>query len=1078
LRTRLILALLSVAALPLIATAGGGILLARNSLVTQGQRSLISRANATANKIEGYIAQSANGLLATRQVIAVLQPGLADPDPTVVQNTVKAMEQVLASERAGQNLIKGGQVTGFVDGSGKVIAADPSGDEGLDQRKNPMIATAMGGDITIAPVSFDPGQSSDLRETFTITAPVFAAGSAPQAHPIGALYERFSMQEIAGWIQQDSDGAGGGGLLVEPDTGLILAESLPPTQYTFATLAPLPTTRLKALLDGQRYFPLKAGQAPPVATIPGLGLTQLAASAPTFSAGTFGGSDPTALTYARITLSQSPHGTPWVYLLGIPQSSLTAPADNLAVLAGIILLIAAVVSVIASLLTARWTSRWLTTGMRQLGSVATAFLKHSDEQRQTAEEQRRRLTGARAALHDLHRLASEITDAVEQGVVSLEDGTRRSPAAGGGTEGGGPAQSMQSWWTQWAQTLQERLSRQRGICERLGSDAHQSANAANHLRERGIAVYAQAEAIDAALRSGDVQRMTVARGVATGRAPREDNGARVSGGFGTGRLRLVLLGLLVICGLLPSIAFAVTTARSLRRNLTSQSTQALILQGQSDVSAVDALLAQQTQEVAGLANFYVTPSGTSSSNPTVPGSGITGDVANQALASLVLGESQTTGTSLLELASAPDGTIVAASSRGQVGRSLATSPVFKSATTQGIAMTSAVYYDQVVKQGYYYIAVPIRNTQIVGPGKQNVIAVAIGKFSLTNITAIVSGTAAQGAAQGATQTRGFVSLIERGDGLVIADSRHPEGIYAAAVPLTSSALAALWNATRYPAGQQVPVEAMPELAAEAHALTGGSNPQAFTGGGANSGSSQFGLVPIVTAPWAIAVARPVSDATAIADQLTQLDIILFIVVAAATAALALLLGQSIIVPVRRLRARFRQVARQLVVVTRRQDEAAQRQEAALPPIETTAELLALETDEVAATVFPARAPRAAVREVPTAQAPRMAGPNSMPPGYGGNRPAPMGVVDASGFQRQLVPLDSRGMPARADERAIEALRQARNIANDWSLRQQRIMADLAAAHNATDELSRACLEGQREAVELGNLVAELLASAR
>src|SRR5579863_4601303 len=132
LRARMILALLSVAALPMLATAGGGILLARNSLITQGQQSLLSRANATASKIEGYIAQSSNALLSTRQVVAAVAPALDNPDPTVRQATVASLEQILADERAAHIGIAGGQVTRFINTAGVVAAADPSGDEGLD----------------------------------------------------------------------------------------------------------------------------------------------------------------------------------------------------------------------------------------------------------------------------------------------------------------------------------------------------------------------------------------------------------------------------------------------------------------------------------------------------------------------------------------------------------------------------------------------------------------------------------------------------------------------------------------------------------------------------------------------------------------------------------------------------------------------------------------------------------------------------------------------------------------------------------------------------------------------------------
>jgi type II secretory pathway pseudopilin PulG len=273
--------------------------------------------------------------------------------------------------------------------------------------------------------------------------------------------------------------------------------------------------------------------------------------------------------------------------------------------------------------------------------------------------------------------------------------------------------------------------------------------------------------------------------------------------------------------------------------------------------------------------------------------------------------------------------------------------------------------------------------------------------------------------------------------------------------------------------------------------------------------NQFWLIPLSKAPWSLAQALPLAVATGIADQLTRLDLLLLVVVVVATAGLALVLGQSIIVPVRRLRARFRQASRLLVTITRRQDEAAQRQEAALPPIETTAELLSLETEEVAALLFPQQAVRAPL--TPPAAAPRLPGANGWNNGtngasggngfngaYGGTEanglngnsganwgdaPRGMGAMDENPPiidampARQVARVPARG-PGEAGDRATEALRQARNMAGDWNLRQQRIMADLAAALNATDELSRASAEGQREAVDLGNMVGELLASAR
>ena len=198
-----------------------------------------------------------------------------------------------------------------------------------------------------------------------------------------------------------------------------------------------------------------------------------------------------------------------------------------------------------------------------------------------------------------------------------------------------------------------------------------------------------------------------------------------------------------------------------------------------------------------------------------------------------------------------------------------------------------------------------------------------------------------------------------------------------------------------------------------------------------------------------------------------------------------LAGTLPLVPAFRLSV-LRQPARLLLTIARRQDEAAQRQEAALPPIQTTAELLSLETEEVAAMLFPQRG-----LHVPLAQPalPQLPSGNGHSGAYNGGSMGNSGAnwgaprddqytVDAApALQQQLARVPARS-PAGADERAVEALRRARNMASDWSLRQQRIMADLASALNATDELARASVEGQREAVDLGNMVGELLASAR
>lgn len=1123
LRMRILLALVSVAALPLLATAGGGILLARSSLINQGQQALLGRAQGTASKIDSYLEGTRTGLLSATQPVAALLPQLDATDPTVQQNTLHSIEGLLASVRSGGAGTQRGQVVDYVNTSGTVVASDPTGDEGANLHKAPAVVAALAGHVVMTGAAFDPEAPTDLRETFTVAVPVLPAGAAAVTPPIGALVERFSIQTIAGWVQLDTDTQGSGGMLVEPQTGLVLAESLPPNTYAFTSLVPLSSSTVQDLEANQRYVPAQPGGLPAIQPIPGLNLNELKASAPrVFSAGTFGGSNAGTLTYVRVPLANAPNDTPWVYLLATPRSVLTAPADQLLILAGSILLVALMLSVVAGVFTARWISSWIVAAVHQLSATASAFLRHSDEQRQTTEEQRHRLGGARTALHDLHRLGGEVTEALEQGINFLEDGQRgrMRPTYGVAAPGGAPAQfgaaalspqEKQAWWVSWAQRVQDRLRQVHEICEGLARDAQVTAGAASRLRERGAAVYTQASALDASLWVGGAAMAVAPRETAgpTAQASRRERQAtkartnraaaraaerQVGPGFNPRVLRLMLLGLLVAFGLLPSVTFALTTGRTLRTDLTSQSVSALLVQAQSNESAVDALLNQQRQELYALGNFYT--------QATFPGSNITNDNLDQALQAAIGTQTQNVGSTLFMLASVPDGRVFAASEHGSVGISVAQLAVFGGAA-KGLSATSPAFYDPASQLGWYYIAVPIRTVD-----QKTVIGVAVGQFPLGPIWQLLGAVSTtSGAQQGM-----YCLLVEQVDGVVLADSRSPHGVFTATTALSQQAVNALWAQERYPHGQQPPVTSLPQVAAHVQAKQASSSPVSFVSANqAGVARNQFWMIPLVNAPWSLVQALPLAVATGVADQLTRLDLLLLLAVVAVTAGLALLLGQSIIVPVQRLRARFRQASRLLVTITRRQDEAAQRQEAALPPIQTTAELLALETEELASVLFPQQAPRA----VAPAQLPAAPGWGSAQPGmngnygqygqngpngqngaygsgYGGNgtfgggpsngnsganwgaQPDNLTVVDAAPAQ-QPARIPARG---EMDDRAVEALRQSRNMAGDWSLRQQRIMADLAAALNATDELSRASAEGQREAVDLGNMVADILASAR
>jgi hypothetical protein len=167
-----------------------------------------------------------------------------------------------------------------------------------------------------------------------------------------------------------------------------------------------------------------------------------------------------------------------------------------------------------------------------------------------------------------------------------------------------------------------------------------------------------------------------------------------------------------------------------------------------------------------------------------------------------------------------------------------------------------------------------------------------------------------------------------------------------------------------------------------------------------------------------------------------------------------------------MRGRYREAARRLVAATRRQEESAHRQETVLPPIEATAQLLALETEEVGGLLF--SAPSASA--MAPSQLPGY--PSSTDAIWQGGAGGPPSQVQG---MQQLIPASE---PFGELAPPMDALRRARVLANDWGLRQQRVLADLATALNATDQLSRASLEGEEEAAALAALAVELLQTTR
>jgi hypothetical protein len=335
----------------------------------------------------------------------------------------------------------------------------------------------------------------------------------------------------------------------------------------------------------------------------------------------------------------------------------------------------------------------------------------------------------------------------------------------------------------------------------------------------------------------------------------------------------------------------------------------------------------------------------------------------------------------------------------------------------------------------------------------HVIGVAIGQFSLQPLQDILISSDS-----GQDSSSSYALVVERPDGIVIADSRTTQTVFDATSPLAQSALQQMWNDGRYPSGVAPRQTPLPEVAAQARASATADTAQGtgFTGAaGAGVSQASYWLVPLSSAPWVLVEAQPVAAANFIANRLTGYDLLLAAIVTILAVMLAVILGRSIVVPVQRLRSRYREAARRLVIATRRQEEAAHRQEAVLPPIEATAQLLALETEEVDSLLFPP----------------------APPAGY-----PPMLTTDAAftvppGTANGQTPL-SAPWPKAEREPPLDGLRRSRVLANDWGLRQQRVLADLATALNATDQLSRASLEGEQEAAALAGLAVDLLRTAR
>lgn len=1046
LRTRLVVAMLSVTLIPLLATTIGGVYLARQSLVHQGEQVLQRRAGASVATISGYLDSIRSSLAASSDQIS----GLVAADPALSRATRNAIRDILSAESAANDFKGGSGATEYLTADGHIAVSDQPGDEGQDVSKSPTVRAAQGGVLTISGALFDPTASSHLSETMEAAVRVPAGG---------LVRERFSLEKIKSRVASDADAAGGGGLLIERDTGLVVAQSIDQKTSTIASIAPLSPSTVQQLADDQRY---SAG-TPTFRPISGLDMSMLksgcvAPCAP-FTAGTFADLAGVTMRYVRVDVDTQagPTATPWIYLLARPEAAMTAPADLLELVAAIVGIVSLIAAVIAGFSLSRWSSSWLGAALQQLGSTASAFLALSNEQRQTADEQRHRLAAARSSLQDLHRMAGELSEAIERGIGAAEE-TAHGNATYNPFQAGQPARrpalgaqtdSQRAWWAQWSVAVRERLFRQHDICTNLTRDVHLTAETAARMRQRSAAVSAQAAAIETSLWRGNAAVATSGQGASASTAPATTRrGWRaVSAGFGTGTLRLVLLGLLAAFGLLPSVVLASSTNSPLRGQLTDQGTQALHGQAQSRATALEALLVQQQEAITGL---------------IPPGSDLSTISQSHDLAKVQAATDSNLGTRMLAVAT-PDGIVVAASSHAIVGTSVAKLSVFQTAVRSHPSNISSAYYAPSSHEGWYYIAAPIRTED-----QATVLGVAIGKFSLGRVGQLVADASMQGTADDGS----FTLIVERADAIVLADSRDQTRSFVVAGQPGQSTLNTLWHDGRYPSGQMPPVDSFSGVASHVKATDAAGTERSFTSAPtATAPANQYWLVPLASAPWDLVEAQPAPVATAVADQLTRFDLYLSMVVTVLAVLLALILAQSIIVPIQRLRARFRQIAHRLVTVTRRQEEAARRQEAVLPPIEATAELLGLETEEVTQVIF-------------ARPAPAQLTPQALPQPQTWVDPA--GWVSSSGpnFSAGVSPSRQQvGWPVTAPSvpdstPPMDALRQARVMADDWNMRQQRILADLASALNATDELGRASLDGQREATELANVADDLMASTR
>lgn len=1047
LRVRIVAALMGITFIPLLVTTIGGIQLARASLIRQGDQTLYSRALARANQIDAYLASARNSMLAARtQISTRYQSYLATSDPAVQQANLLDMRTTLHTATYNAR----GQSTALVDTTGRVVVSDLAADSGNALAASPAVRSALTGATTISGVAYSPTAPPDQQATVELAAPVYANGSSGQV--IGALRERLSLQQITSWVDEDTI-ATGGGLLVEPGLGLIVAESGQPGAF-FSSLQPLSADLEQQLIASQQYNPGQDAKqaAIPTHTIPGITLSMLQSDAPQqFTAGSLDGKQSTGIRYARVTLSS----VPWVYLLATSQATFTAPADNLLLVALIVVVLSLIVALVVSMSASWRISRQSVATLTQLQRIAEAFAQLSTDQLLTADEQRRYLDATRSELHNLQQTSGDLSQTLDTALRAAQTQRREQLTL---QQSGSPtwlAQQTQNaysaWWRQWREAVFPRLQLQYDVCTNIRQGVQAISYTSLHNRQRSADLYSQAAAVDATLARG-------ALGRASEGAPSRVE--RLFSRLGLQNVRVALLGLLVAFGLLPSLIFVATSSSPLRGNLTNLSDQILLSRARSDASATAALLNRQEQSVISIAL------------PHLYADALTSSAGMQSAQQTLMAATSDTTNATLELVNADTGQVVVTSGDTSGQPTVSNLQVFGDAR-KGKVSISSVFDDPTRLQAWYYIAAPISsldNTHIAG--------VALGVFSLAPVWSLQNKLA--GAAN--ADSPAYLLMVESADAIIVADSRQPKGIFTASASLDQAGLKALWQDGRYPDGKTPPSVPLPELSKAVLQPVTSLSPRRLVGqAGPGQPSSQYWLIPLAGTPWIFVEAQSLPVTTAVADALTRLDLLLSLAVLVLAIVLALVLGRSVSAPLQWLQSNVRELTQHLIKLAHRYREQIERQEQALPPIDATVQALSVETDEVVMILFAApRGPSQPSNARPFGQGSPQYSPTSASPwptpwsnpqSLAGSQPQ----QSYSGSSNPSV-TNTGSLPSLDQAPAIDHLQRVQALASGWKRRQQRISFNLVVAINATDDNRRASREGQEAARELVHASTQLLTS--